>query len=46
MAFFLISGKTYQKLVQYQYDFFEDIKEAREIVEKEMERAHKNKRGR
>jgi len=44
-AFYLISGKTYQKLVQYQYDFFEDIKEAREIVEKEMERANKNKRG-
>ena len=44
-AFYLISGETYQKLVQYQYDFFEDIKEAREIVEKEMERANKNKRG-
>jgi len=45
-AFYLISGETYQKLVQYQYDFFEDIKEAREIVEKEMEKAHKNKLGR
>ncbi|MBU2972028.1 hypothetical protein KO527_22070 [Pseudoalteromonas sp. C2R02] len=44
-AFYLISGKTYQKLVQYQHDFFEDIKEAREIVEKEMERANMNKRG-
>jgi len=44
-AFYLISGETYQKLVQYQHDFFEDIKEAREIVEKEMERANKNKRG-
>jgi len=45
-SFYLISGETYQKLVQYQHDFFEDIKEAREIVEKEMERAHKNKRRR
>ena len=43
-AYYFISGKTYQKLVQYQHDFFEDIKEARELVEKEMERANKNKR--
>jgi len=43
-VFYLISGETYQKLVQYQHDFFEDIKEVREIVEKEMEKAHKNKR--
>jgi len=43
-VFYLISGETYQKLVQYQHDFFEDIKEVREIVEKEMEKALKNKR--
>jgi len=35
-AFFLISGSTYQKLVQYQFNFFEDIKKSRESVEKEL----------
>jgi len=35
-AFYLLSSPTYLKLVQYQFDFFEDIKEARETVEKEL----------
>tara|TARA_R110002050_G_scaffold189455_12_gene324037 strand:- start:1494 stop:1976 length:483 start_codon:yes stop_codon:yes gene_type:complete len=43
-AFYLISGKTYQKLVQYQLDFFDDIKEAREAVEKEIAMLNKSKR--
>lgn len=43
-AFYLISGKTYQKFVQYQFDFFEDIKEAREAIKKELEMSHKSKR--
>ena len=42
-AFYLISGKTYQKFVQYQHDFFEDIKEAREAIKKELEISHKSK---
>ena len=44
IAFFLISGKTYQKLVQYQLDFLDDIKEAREAVEKEIAMLNKSKR--
>ncbi|MBU2869486.1 hypothetical protein [Colwellia sp. E2M01] len=40
-ASYLISGETYQKLVQYQYDFFEDIKEAREVVEKKLAKSRK-----
>ncbi len=43
-AFYLIKGETYQKLVQYQHDFFEDIKEAREAVEKELAKSRKSKR--
>ena len=35
-AFYLIGGKTYQALVQDRCDFFADIKEAREVVAKEM----------
>ncbi|WDE09114.1 hypothetical protein SG34_030575 [Thalassomonas viridans] len=34
ITFYLISSKTYWKLVQYQHDHFADIKEAREEVEK------------
>lgn len=44
VTFFLISGKTYQKLVQYQLDFFDDIKEAKEAVEKELAMSRKSKR--
>lgn len=44
IAFFLISGETYQKLVQYQLDFFDDIKEAKEAVEKEIAMLNKSKR--
>ena len=44
IAFFLISGKTYKKLVQYQLDFFDDIKEAKEAVEKEIAMVNKSKR--
>jgi len=40
-ASYLISGKTYQKFIQYQYDFFEDIKEARETIKKELKAAEK-----
>jgi len=44
-AFYLISGQTYQKLIQYQYEFFEDIKEIKENIEKELKMAEKqNKR--
>ncbi|XQW84716.1 hypothetical protein ACOYR1_16500 [Thalassotalea piscium] len=43
-AFYLISGETYQKLVQYQHDFFEDIREAREVVEKKLAQSRKSKR--
>ncbi len=43
-AFNLISGETYQKLVQYQYDLLKDIKDACEAVEKELELSHKSKR--
>ncbi len=43
-AFSLISGETYQKLVQYQLDFFDDIKEAKEAVEKEIAMLNKSKR--
>ena len=35
-AFCLMGGKTYQEFVRYQCNFFADIKEAREEVEKEM----------
>ena len=43
-AFYLISGKTYQKLVQYQYEFFEDIKEVKETIAKELKAAEKYKK--
>ncbi|WP_281555871.1 hypothetical protein [Thalassomonas sp. RHCl1] len=35
-AIYLISGKKYLAFVQYQQDFFTDIKEAKEAVEKEL----------
>ncbi|WDE02569.1 hypothetical protein [Thalassomonas actiniarum] len=34
VVFYLLSGKTYRKLVQYQHDHFTYIKEAREEIEK------------
>jgi len=42
-AFYLISGKTYQKFVQYQFDFFEDIKEAKRIIDKEIAASKRGK---
>lgn len=43
-TFYLISSKRYQQLVQYQFDFFEDIKEARAAVEKEIAMSRKSKK--
>jgi len=45
-VFYLISSSKYQKLVQYQFDFFEDIKEAKQAIEKELAglKKPKNKR--
>ena len=45
-AFYLISGKTYKKLVQYQNDFFSDIKAARETAEKILNESLKQKKKR
>mgnify|MGYP007002578333 FL=1 len=44
IAFYLLSGKTYRKLVQYQHDHFADIKEAREEI-KQMLNAKADKTG-
>jgi len=35
-AFYLISGKSYQELVKYKHDFFEDIKETRRVIEQQL----------
>ncbi|AVT46310.1 MULTISPECIES: hypothetical protein [Shewanella] len=43
-AFYLIRSHSYQKLVQYQFDHFSDIKEAKEAVEEEMKRNRKRQK--
>ncbi|WDE09577.1 hypothetical protein [Thalassomonas haliotis] len=37
-AIYLLSGKQYTAFVQYQWEFFADIQEAKEAVEKELGR--------
>jgi len=36
LAFYIIKSEKYQNLVQYQFDFFKDIKEARAAIEQEV----------
>lgn len=36
LAFYVIKSEKYQNLVQYQFDFFKDIKEARAAIEQEV----------
>lgn len=42
-AVYLISGKTYQKFVQYQNNFFKEIKETKKAVENELAKPYKSK---
>ena len=36
VSFYLIKGKNYQELIQYQYDFFKGIKTYRAAIDKEI----------
>ena len=43
-SFLLIKGQKYQELIQYQYNFFKDIKNSRLAIKNEItKRAHSNK---
>lgn len=44
LSFYLIKGNKYQGLIKYQFDFFNERKDARAAVEKEMSKGNNRKR--